>query len=84
MFVPEERKARIFSRAVHSGGVGGGGGSLPARKTEFFSNIVFEFAELYWSEITRNSTNRLKKIFPQYEFQCVLFSLKVLKRQLSV
>ena len=48
---------RTESRAVHSGGGGGGGGggegeaegaAAPAGKTEFFfSNIVFEFAELF-------------------------------------
>ena len=38
-------------RAVHSGGGGGGGAegaAAPARKTQFFfSNMVFEFAELF-------------------------------------
>ena len=48
---------------------GGGGGAegaegaaAPARKTNFFSNIVFEFAELFLvailiKKITRKSTN---------------------------
>ena len=36
----------INSRALHDSG-GGGGGGWVQRKTEFFSNIVFEFAELF-------------------------------------
>ena len=33
------------NRAVHRGGAEGA--ATPARKTQFFSNIVFEFAELF-------------------------------------
>ena len=50
-------------RAVHSGGGGGGSqrGQLPPLgKLNFFSNIVFEFAELFLvgcSKTTRKSTN---------------------------
>ena len=39
------------------------GAAAPARKSKFFSNIVFEFAELFLvgcSKITRKSTNELK------------------------
>ena len=49
------------SRAVHKGGGGGGGGGCPRQENFlFFSNIVFEFAELFLegcSKITTKSTN---------------------------
>ena len=51
-------------RAVHSGGGGGGGGRggqrgklPPPGKLNFFSNIVFEFAELFLGP--KSQENRL-------------------------
>ena len=41
---PKYRLYGVF-RAVHSGGAEGA--AAPARKTEFFFNVVFEFAELF-------------------------------------
>ena len=72
MIGSEAFKTKIFSigiwflvRAVHSGGGGGGeleGAAAPASKTPLFSNIVFEFAELFHVAILVRNHKKIDKL----------------------